>query len=59
MITQIDNKIFASEGFVLTNGSTYGKKVSLGINDTINNWHEITEEEYNKILESEEENEII
>ena len=49
-------KIKASEGMVLTNGETYssvGGEVYLGKNDVPENWHEITEEEYNKIIESE------
>lgn len=36
---------------VLTNGEVYvpsERKVALGINDSPDNWHEITEEEYNE-----------
>ena len=43
----------AEEGKVLTNGETYssvGGSVYLGVNDKVENWHEITEEEYNEIL---------
>ena len=47
-------KIIASNGMVLTNGETYSKEVYLGINDSPDNWHEITEEEYNKIIEEQE-----
>lgn len=43
--------ITASEGMVLTNGETYGKSITLGNNDSQDNWHEITEEEYRKIVE--------
>lgn len=52
----------AAEGMVLTNGEAYseiGGSVYLGINDKPENWHEITDEEYNKILDAqnlEEEN---
>ena len=44
-------EIKAAEGMVLTNGETYssvGGSVFLGINDSVDNWHEITEEEYNE-----------
>jgi hypothetical protein len=47
-------KIMASEGMILTNGETYGKEIYLGINDKPENWYEITEEEYSKILEEQE-----
>ena len=42
----------AADGMVLTNGETYssvGGKVYLGVNDNPDNWHEITEEQYNAI----------
>lgn len=39
---------------VLTNGYAYGKEVYLGVNDKPENWYEITEEEYNKILKQQE-----
>lgn len=48
-------KITASKGMVLTNGETYSTEVYLGVNDSPDNWHEITEEEYNAILEAEKE----
>lgn len=47
-------KIKADAGKVLTNGEAFsevGGSVYLGINDKPENWHEITEEDYNKILE--------
>jgi hypothetical protein len=43
----------ADEGKVLTNGSAYssvGGKVYLGKVDSVENWSEITEEEYNTIM---------
>ena len=46
-ITRI--KLTAAEGMVLTNGETFGKEVYLGTGDCAENWHEITEEEYEKI----------
>ena len=43
--------IIASEGAVLTNGEAYGKSITLGNNDSEENWYEISEEEYQKIVE--------
>ena len=43
-------KLSASEGYVLTNGDVYGKEVYLGIYDSAENWHEITDAEYEEIL---------
>ena len=43
-------KLTASEGHILTNGDVYGKEVYLGVNDSAENWHEITEAEYAEIL---------
>ena len=40
-----DNILKADEGMTLTNGETFGKVVYLGTNDSVNNWHEITDEE--------------
>jgi hypothetical protein len=37
--------IEADEGMILTNGTAFGFIVYLGTNDSIDNWHEITEEE--------------
>ena len=48
-------KITASAGNVLTNGEAYGKEIYLGCNDTPENWHEITEEEYEEIMKKEAE----
>lgn len=42
----------ASEGMILTNGEAFGKIITLGINDSKSNWYEITEEEYQMIVES-------
>ena len=47
-------KMTASEGMMLTNGEAYGKEIYLGKNDSPDNWHEITDEEYEKILAEEE-----
>ena len=48
----------ADEGKVLTNGETYssvGGLVYLGVNDSPDNWYEITEEEYNALQNAEPE----
>ena len=48
-------KLTAAEGMVLTNGETFssvGGEVYLGKNDSADNWHEITEAEYNAIVEA-------
>ena len=42
-------KITASEGMVLTNGTAFssvGGSVYLGKNDSVENWQEVSEEEY-------------
>ena len=44
----------ADEGMYLTNGETYGKTVVLPESADPNEWHEITDIEYNRIMESEE-----
>ena len=43
-------KLTADEGMVLTNGEAYGKEIYLGIYDSAENWHEITDAEYAQIL---------
>jgi hypothetical protein len=53
--TVIINKITADKGKVLTNGQAYSKEIYLGKNDSSENWHEITEEEYQAILKEQEE----
>ena len=47
-------KLVASEGTILTNGRAFGKTVYLGVNDKIENWHEITDAEYAEILAAQE-----
>ena len=42
--------LIADEGKVLTNGETYAKSITLGDWDSSNNYHEITTEEYAKIM---------
>ena len=48
-------KITASEGMMLTNGEAYSKEIYLGINDSAENWHEITDAEYEEIIKAQEE----
>lgn len=43
-------KLTANNGYVLTDGDTYGKEVYLGKNDKPDNWREITDTEYAEIL---------
>lgn len=50
-------EIKPSEGMALTNGETYSEpntSVSLGVNDSPDNWWEITEEEYNEAIRDSE-----
>ena len=42
--------LVAREGYVLTNGRSYGKEVFLGTDDKAENWWEITREEYDIII---------
>ena len=48
-----DNKIIITpdEGKVLTNGDTYGVEAELPLNANVNEWWDITREEYEIILE--------
>lgn len=55
-ITRI--KLAASDGYVLTDGANYGKVVYLASGDEGEKWYEITDEEYQKILDDEECEEI-
>ena len=43
----------ADEGKYLTNGETYGKTVVLPESANVKEWYEITEQEYNAIIETE------
>ena len=46
--------IYADKGKILTNGEIYGKQIFLAEGVSESDFYEITEQEYNKILESEE-----
>jgi hypothetical protein len=45
MITEKITVLKAEEGYTLTNGEAFGKVVYLGINDSKENWREVTDEE--------------
>lgn len=47
-------KLTATEGHVLTNGDAYGKEIYLGKFDSPENWHEITDAEYEAIVAEQE-----
>lgn len=48
----------ADEGMKLTNGEAFGSTVRLGVNDSADNWHEITAEEAERRMAEAEEEEI-
>lgn len=52
-------KLEATSGMVLTNGEAYGKEIYLGKNDAPENWYEITDKEYEKIVKEQEEREAV
>ena len=44
--------LIANEGYVFFNGETGGKTLFLGKNDSIDNWRQITEQEFDEFLNS-------
>ena len=44
----------AKDGMVFTNGEVYGKTIFLAEGESAEGWREITEEEYQATLESED-----
>lgn len=52
-------KLIASEGMVLTDGENYGKEVFLAVDADQSAWQEITQEEYDKILEEQEKESVL
>ena len=49
----MDSVLTAREGYVYTNGETFSNVIRLGINDSADNWHEITEEEAERLQNTE------
>ena len=52
-------KLTAADGMVLTDGTSYGKEVYLGINDTADRWTEIPESEVPNQNELERPHELV
>ena len=48
-------KLTADTGMVLTNGEAFGKEIYLGVNDSAENWREITDAEYENYIAEQEE----
>ena len=42
-------KLIASKGTILTDGTAYGTEIYLGKNDSADNWHEKSHDEYEQI----------
>ncbi len=54
MLIEKQTVLKAEDGKVLTNGADFGKVVYIGKNDSIDNWHEITDEEAQELQKQEE-----
>ena len=50
------NKLIADSGKILTDGETFGRVIFLGKGRAVDEFYEITEEEYEEILKEQEEN---
>lgn len=46
--------LYAEDGMILTNGKDYGKEIYLAEDADESEYHQITEEEYNDIMNSEQ-----
>ena len=44
------NRLIADDDKWLTNGETIGKTVHLSVNDSVENWHEISNAEYESMF---------
>ena len=44
--------LYADDGKILTDGETYGRQIFLAEGRTSDSFYEITEEEYNQIMEA-------
>lgn len=51
-----NNVLTARDGYVYTNGETDGYIIRLGVNDSADNWYEITEEETEELQQELEAN---
>lgn len=51
----MDNVLIARDGYVYTNGETFANIIHLGINDSADNWYEITDAEAQVLQETETE----
>ena len=47
-------KLVADDGMTLTDGDSYGKTIDLGVNDSPENWHEITDAEAQEVQAAED-----
>lgn len=50
----MNREIIAKEGMILTDGQIYGRIIYIADDVDVNSFYEITEKEYNKITEEEE-----
>jgi hypothetical protein len=55
----MNRELIANKGMILTNGTIYGRIIYVADDVDINSFYEITEEEYNKIMEMEENENVL
>lgn len=51
-------KLYAKDGYMLTNGEVYGKIIDLGSKDSKENYYEITIEEYEELTKIDDETDV-